>query len=714
MSKPAKLPRKKLEKDVQLIPEPSRAVGPASDFQRKTATDSIQREADRPSRVDSELFGASLCEFVPKLTWVMDESYVHSKWYLKREEARKSRTRPWQASGLAQRWRENGQFSELEKKTSEDLGFDELDDEKLDDPHLFDFDAIEAERAAKKKQKAVKKVTIDAYALYHMPIERPSTSKEEPDSRFHYERPVRPSNKEPSEVSLPPIPVTLKAIVVDGDPAAFAACSFTGRTQRTSTEVFDQFQKCLTSCQTLLPNGPFRILPPKGISANAIYQKQASVKKGKGGKKKKSKGGRDKARKQATPPNAEEHQKINSPVQIGSPDQYVSFGDPSAPLAFADDLLQLASKSPVERETALKCLQHQEATNLREQQTMQLWRKCTTEEMWKRKRQRKVLQRYLQAHMVDSACNLHKQTKQRGDLDDSDGDHSQDSGDASRLQKPIDADDEYRTAEDTSTSIDDEDTVHCYDHTFLNDLDKEPTHQANSAASEANGPPPTAFMSFSRPELHKRAKFQDLPRDDYRDLASTNLHHLHHYEFEEDSTCYCQCESEWETDDDPAVGSADGKTPLRAAPPFRLVSAEKGSLAVDSLFDPSIRLPSKMLKKLTKRLELMGNFDVRKTTYKKPKKPLISFAVHGQKLRFVKSSVKIPETNPNRSKQSEDSLLDEVIIYSGPRRSSHADGPGTKPKSFPSREFLNSVCDGFSNECEKGDREHIDITAMTI
>ena len=500
--------------------------------------------------------------------------------------------------------------------------------------------------------------------------------------------------------------------MVDGEPAAFAACSFTGRTQRTSKEVFDQFQKCLTNCQTLLPNGPFRILPPKGINVNAIYQKKIKSKRDKAKRRKKSKAGDNKKGKQsvgnATEKNSTEHKA----------DQYVSFGDPSEPLAFADDLLELSGKAPTERDRGLKCLQLQETTNLRERNTIGLFRKCTTQEMWKRKRQRKVLQQYIKAYSTDSTCNLRKKKGEANDLTETDEDYKK-SPQPREPRKTIDADDEYRTADDSSTSTNDEDTVYCYDHKFLDDFEAETIKPSEEAASEANGPPPTAFMSFSRPELHKRAKFQHVPRDDYADLASTNIHHVHHYGSEDEGVSYCQCESNWETEEDSENEGVEGNTftlgrPLSAATPLRLKSEQKSSWAMNSLFDSKLRLPAKTLNELVRRLEMMGTFSIRKTIYEPPKKPMVSFAAHGQKLRFDKSSAKITESDISAAKQTEDSSMDEIIITSGLRqKKSLPDLPQRPLKPFPSQEFLCSLYGGLELGCPKDheDKSQSDVEA---
>ncbi|OQV15224.1 hypothetical protein BV898_10606 [Hypsibius exemplaris] len=407
-----------------------------SDKRKAKVEQKIEQGKALVKQTKSELTGFGLCEFVPKRTWVVGESYVHPEWYL-RQEARKGtkeRVRPWQTTGALQHWRAKDQNAELMKKTSSDLGFEDLNDEKLDDVKQFDFDAAERELLKSKERRKTKQSEKDPYLQFHTAfVNGPPTE----DPHCYYKRPkmVNPQAKPDSDTENPDevlgfresVPVTLKAVMVDGKSAAFLACSFNGKADRTSSDIFAMFQVALADSKTLLPHGAFRIVPPKGVKWTVIYDKNlprntgtaerkrpgktTKAKKIKTGIKKPAMADQPQSEAPEVPPKAVgrplmavgrplkavgrplkavgSKTKLVSPSRENTVYRNISFGDPSEPLSMSEDLLALTELPPGDRNFIVSEIQTNEATNAREAREVQHW-SALSRSLWRRKRERRL------------------------------------------------------------------------------------------------------------------------------------------------------------------------------------------------------------------------------------------------------------------------------------------------------------------------------------
>lgn len=121
----------------------------------ESTRDVLHNKPIDPKISDSETTGFGLCEFLPKRTWIIGDSYVHPNWYLRRKRVRSKK--PWQMTGLNEKWRAKKLFKDLEAKTSRELGLDDMHTKKItelkqfDDPKLLKFELTPAVNDAAEK-----------------------------------------------------------------------------------------------------------------------------------------------------------------------------------------------------------------------------------------------------------------------------------------------------------------------------------------------------------------------------------------------------------------------------------------------------------------------------------------------------------------------------------------------------------------------------------
>ncbi|XP_055355448.1 uncharacterized protein LOC129600850 [Paramacrobiotus metropolitanus] len=383
---------------------PTSALASRESQQHRFKLDGLSADSTTSSSTD---FG--LCELLPKRTWIVGDSFVHPNWYVRRKKTRTQR--PWQALGMRESWRATDIMDDLEARTNVELGLGDVEKRRFvnvkefDDPSLFKFDATNE----------VNEVLTDPvydYNTFHAPVHGKSTIGE---ARKAYKRPKYidlDTNLNASKSAAQP--VTVKALMLDGQVAAFVTCPASPKCSQTSDTVFKLLEETLAKCNTLLPKDDFTVIPPKGKDTSKIHgpdekvtkkanSKKAAIKRRKKGTKKKKLVKKEKLVERSL--SEEKRAQRQALLKEETPDQ-VWFGSPGTPLELANDFLGLRELKGEERRAAAKQLMFKEA-GPDEVFKAKRWR-CLAKKHWRFKRERNILQRYLYQLQTESTTRSRK------------------------------------------------------------------------------------------------------------------------------------------------------------------------------------------------------------------------------------------------------------------------------------------------------------------